>query len=130
MFEVQNQPPPLEPYNLFATDAVLRDVALQRAGETPLAIPRAELRLDLRALYDERRIVIEKLRIEKPHVARGHNVATGLWVLRHDVFDRARQLRPSARGEYEMTDVLAAYARQAVLVDPAVQLDLAAHARV
>jgi putative acyl-CoA dehydrogenase len=31
MFEVQNQPPPLEPYNLFATDAVLRD-AVQREG--------------------------------------------------------------------------------------------------
>ena len=25
MFEVQNQPPPLEPYNLFSSDAVLRD---------------------------------------------------------------------------------------------------------
>jgi putative acyl-CoA dehydrogenase len=31
MFEVQNQPPPLEPYNLFATDAVLRD-AVRREG--------------------------------------------------------------------------------------------------
>jgi len=31
MFEVQNQPPPLEPYNLFASDAVLRD-AVQREG--------------------------------------------------------------------------------------------------
>jgi putative acyl-CoA dehydrogenase len=31
MFEVQNQPPPLEPYNLFATDVVLRD-AVRREG--------------------------------------------------------------------------------------------------
>ena len=31
MFEVQNQPPPLEPYNLFASDAVLDD-AVQREG--------------------------------------------------------------------------------------------------
>ena len=31
MFEVQNQPPPLEPYNLFASDAVLND-AVQREG--------------------------------------------------------------------------------------------------
>jgi glucose-1-phosphate thymidylyltransferase len=53
--------------------------------------------------------------VEKPLVARGHNVATGLWVLRREVFDRARQLRPSPRGEYEMTDVLAAYAREARL---------------
>src|SRR5262245_7679789 len=34
MFEVQNQPPPLEPYNLFASDAVLRD-AVQREGAGP-----------------------------------------------------------------------------------------------
>ena len=31
MFEVQNQPPPLEPYDLFATDVVLRD-AVRREG--------------------------------------------------------------------------------------------------
>src|SRR5215831_1421282 len=31
MFEVQNQPPPLEPYNLFASDAVLGE-AVQREG--------------------------------------------------------------------------------------------------
>ena len=31
MFEVQNQPPPLEPYNLFASDVVLYD-AVQREG--------------------------------------------------------------------------------------------------
>jgi len=31
MFEVQNQPPPFEPYNLFMSDAVLRD-AVRREG--------------------------------------------------------------------------------------------------
>src|SRR5262245_9633967 len=31
MFEVQNQPPPLEPYNLFASDVVLRE-AVRREG--------------------------------------------------------------------------------------------------
>jgi putative acyl-CoA dehydrogenase len=31
MFEVQNQPPPLEPYNLFSSDTVLRE-AVQREG--------------------------------------------------------------------------------------------------
>ena len=31
MFEVQNQPPPLEPYNLFSTDAVLHE-AVRREG--------------------------------------------------------------------------------------------------
>ncbi|HEX3709856.1 MAG TPA: DNA alkylation response protein, partial [Pseudolabrys sp.] len=33
MFEVANQPPPLEPYNLFASDTVLREgVAREGAG--------------------------------------------------------------------------------------------------
>ena len=31
MFEVANQPPPLEPYNLFASDAALRE-AVKREG--------------------------------------------------------------------------------------------------
>ncbi len=31
MFEVQNQPPPLEPYNLFTSDAALRE-AVRREG--------------------------------------------------------------------------------------------------
>ena len=31
MFEVENQPPPLEPYNLFTSDAVLR-AAVKREG--------------------------------------------------------------------------------------------------
>ena len=31
MFEVQNQPPPLEPYNVFASDVVLRE-AVRREG--------------------------------------------------------------------------------------------------
>src|SRR4030095_7931841 len=50
-------------------DVVLRDVALLRGGETPLAIGRAALRVDLGALYRERRVVIEKLRIEGPSLA-------------------------------------------------------------
>jgi len=50
-------------------DVVLRDVALVRAGATPVSIRRAELRLDLRALYRERRVVIEKLRLEGAAVA-------------------------------------------------------------
>ncbi len=33
MFEVQNQPPPLEPYNLFASDIVLRDAVRRENAE-------------------------------------------------------------------------------------------------
>ena len=33
MFEVQNQPPPLEPYNLFASDIVLREAVRREQAE-------------------------------------------------------------------------------------------------
>ena len=32
MFEVQNQPPPLEPYNLFTSDVVLREAAVREGA--------------------------------------------------------------------------------------------------
>jgi glucose-1-phosphate thymidylyltransferase len=53
--------------------------------------------------------------IEKPAAAPGRIVATGLWMFRPCVFDRLLTLKPSARGEYEMTDVLAACARAGTL---------------
>ena len=38
MFEVQNQPPPLEPYNLFSSDIVLREsVRRENAGWAKLS---------------------------------------------------------------------------------------------
>jgi autotransporter translocation and assembly factor TamB len=58
-------------------DVVLRDVALTRAGAAPISIARAELRLDLRALYGERRVVIEKLRIEGAELALARDPARG-----------------------------------------------------
>ena len=33
MFEVANQPPPLEPYNLFASDTVLREAVRREQAE-------------------------------------------------------------------------------------------------
>ena len=42
MFEVTNQPPPLEPYNLFASDAVLREaVKRESAGWADDGLERA-----------------------------------------------------------------------------------------
>ena len=46
MFEVTNQPPPLEPYNLFASDTVLRAaVAREDAGWARQELDRARRQL-------------------------------------------------------------------------------------
>jgi glucose-1-phosphate thymidylyltransferase len=50
--------------------------------------------------------------VEKPADWASPFASTGLWMLRPEVFERLRQLRKSPRGEYEMTDVLAEYARE------------------
>ncbi len=52
---------------------------------------------------------------EKPHDPRSSYAVTGLYLYDHDVFRIIRKLRPSARGELEITDVNNAYIRQGKL---------------
>ncbi len=52
---------------------------------------------------------------EKPEVPKSHFAVTGLYFYDNDVLDVARDLRPSARGEYEITDVNREYLRRNAL---------------
>jgi len=49
---------------------------------------------------------------EKPEKPESHWAITGIYFFPADIFEIASGVRPSARGEYEVTDILAEYLRQ------------------
>ncbi len=52
---------------------------------------------------------------EKPRDPKSNLAVTGLYLYDHTVFDKIRHLRPSARGELEVTDLNRAYLREGTL---------------
>ncbi len=50
--------------------------------------------------------------VEKPKNSKSHYVNTGLWMFQPEVFGLLKNLKKSPRGEYEVTDVLAHYAKE------------------
>ncbi|MDD5681392.1 MAG: sugar phosphate nucleotidyltransferase [Candidatus Omnitrophica bacterium] len=50
--------------------------------------------------------------VEKPKSPKSHYVNTGLWMFQPEVFGLLKNLKKSPRGEYEVTDVLAHYAKE------------------
>lgn len=97
-------------HNLMAT---LRDAATLREGATVFAYQVQDPERYGVVEFDRtfRAVSIE----EKPRFPRSNWAVTGLYFYDHRVVEIARNLRPSARGELEITDVNQVYLRQGSL---------------
>jgi glucose-1-phosphate thymidylyltransferase len=102
--------------NIFYADgllAILRDAARPRPGATVFAYHVRDperygvVRFDVRGSA----VAIE----EKPQRPRSNWAVTGLYFYDNDVIDIAASLKPSSRGELEITDVNNAYLRRQLL---------------
>src|SRR5919112_1335702 len=73
-------------------------------------VPDAE-RFGVAELHGERIVGIE----EKPVAPKSHYAVTGIYMYDASVFDKIKTLKPSGRGELEITDVNNAYIREGTL---------------
>ncbi len=103
---------------------ILGDNIFQDTVREPIRSFRHGARIFLKTVEDPSRFGVayvdevnrKVLRIdEKPQNPRSSYAVTGLYLYDHDVFRIIRKLRPSARGELEITDVNNAYVRQGKL---------------
>jgi glucose-1-phosphate thymidylyltransferase len=92
-------------------DAV-RDFERQERGAKILLkeVPDAE-RFGVAEIQDDRIVGIE----EKPRNPKSNCAVTGIYMYDETVFDKTRTLKPSARGELEITDVNNAYIKEGTM---------------
>jgi glucose-1-phosphate thymidylyltransferase len=92
-------------------DAV-RDFERQERGARILLkeVPDAE-RFGVAEIHGDRIVGIE----EKPSNPKSNYAVTGIYMYDETVFDKTRTLKPSARGELEITDVNNAYIREGTM---------------
>ena len=85
----------------------LQEVAAKSSGATVFAYPVSDPERYGVVEFNERREVVSIE--EKPQAPRSEYAVTGLYFYDEDVVDIARSLKPSPRGELEITDVNLAY---------------------
>jgi glucose-1-phosphate thymidylyltransferase len=91
--------------------AACRSFESQRGAKILLKIVPDQQRFGVPVFDGKRLVAIE----EKPTVPRSPYAVIGIYFYDHTVFDRIRLLRPSARGEYEITDVNNSYLADGLL---------------
>lgn len=88
----------------------LRRAVIQKDGATVFAYRVSNPEAYGVVVYDEKECPINV--VEKPQVPPSNWAVTGLYFYDNDVLDIAKSLKPSARGELEITDVNRAYLKQ------------------
>ena len=96
--------------NLFYGDsltAMLQKAAAQTSGATVFGYyVKDPERYGVAEIGDDGQVLSIE---EKPRVPKSHYAVTGIYFYDNQVVDIAKTLRPSARGEYEITDINGAY---------------------
>lgn len=104
------------PVTLILGDNIFEDKETVALAAKEFAAQEKGARIFLKEVHDPQRFGVAEINgdriagiVEKPHDPKSNLAVTGLYMYDARVFDMARNITPSARGELEITDVNNAY---------------------